>query len=72
MTVERSKGIGLRVTPREFDEIKARAKAAGLSATAYIVAAALGTLGEEPESRLDALERRVAELENVKGPGRRS
>jgi hypothetical protein len=59
---------GFRVSVDELARIDARAKAAGLTRTAYIVAAALGELPDEKNQtagRFDEIERRLDRLEQL-------
>ena len=57
-----------RVTHEQLAEITRRAEQAGLSRSAYLIAAALGTL-ETPglPDRVEALERRMDAVERKRG-----
>jgi hypothetical protein len=56
--------MAFRISPERKAEINARAKAAGMSTTAYMIAASLGEL--HVLSRIDALEVRIEQLETAR------
>ena len=68
---KRDKYVAFRWTPSEYARIDARAKAADLTLTDYVVRAALGELLDPAETarRLDELEARIADLERLRGLG---
>jgi uncharacterized protein (DUF1778 family) len=63
---------GFRVSVEQLERIDARARAAGLSRTEYIIAAALDELPDKKNgalNRIEAIERRLDRLEVTAGYG---
>lgn len=67
--------VSLRITREEHNELKARAHDAGMSLTAFLVAAGLGTVRSQPsaiEQHFAALEDQIASLaDQISGLDRR-